>query len=453
MKNLLRLLVLTLAVAIPAFAQDEAKTKAYTDFYNTVTKADKQEEAYKLGKDYVSKYANETDDGTKYIKTFVEGYEKGQRLTRIATVISNLSIADPKKANYNEGFRLGKQVLQTEPDNLNVLINLGYAGYAANAANNSAFNADAINYSRKAVTLLEAGTQPEDLYPTEDKINEYYPFATRDEALSYLYYGLGDLSIKTQPSDAIRYYVKAAQFNTPVKSAPLTYVRLANALAAASQYETKAKTFQDLYAGKPETEESKAAQAQLFAVVDPIMEAHARAIAVSGTKPEFQKLKDNSTQIVTSLYKFRNNDSADGLPAYLSSVSAKPLTEPDMAAMTKPLTTPSPASSTTPASSATPSTTTPTTAAPATSATPAASTPKPTTTTPPAATVVAPARASSTPARTSTTAPMATTPAATRTPAATSTVNSNVRANGVAKPKPAATTKPSGTATAPKKRP
>jgi tetratricopeptide (TPR) repeat protein len=424
MKNLLRLLVLTLAVAIPAFAQDaqDAKALAYTKFYEVVTQADKQADAYKLGKDYVSKYANETDDGTKYIKTFVETYEKnlavGQRATRIATVISNVSVADPKKANYAEGFSLGKQVLQTEPDNLNVLINLGYAGYAANAAKNTAFNADAINYSRKAISLLESGKQPEDLYPAEQSINEFYPFANRDEALSYLYYGLGDLSLKSQPADAVRYYVKAAQFNTPVKSAPLTYARLADALVATSQYETKVQAFQRDFAGKPETPESKAAQAELFAVVDPIMEAHARVIAVSGAKPEFQKLKDNSTQIVTSLYKFRNNDSADGLPAYLSSIGAKPLTEPDITAITKPLTTPSPASSGTPATS--------TPATPTATATPVTSPSKPTT---------APPIAAAKPAARTTTAmtPAASTPAI--------------------KPKVVATVKPAKGTAAPKRRP
>lgn len=411
MKNLLRLLVLTLAVAIPAFAQDaqEAKTLAYTKFYEVVTQADKQEDAYKLGKDYVSKYANETDDGTKYIKTFVESYEKGQRATRIATVISNLSVVDPKKANYNEGYRLGKQVLQTEPNNLNALISLGYAGVNANAANNTAFNADAINYARKAVSLLEANTEPEDLYPGETTTPVYYPFASRDEALAYLYYGLAELSLKTQPADAARYYIKATQFNTPVKSAPGTYERLAGALAATSQYEAKAKTFQDIYAGKPETPESKAAQAELFAVVDPIMEAYARVIAASGTDPKFQKIKDNSTQIVTSLYKFRNDNKVEGLPAYLAGVTAKPLTEPDMSALTKPLTMPSTAPATPDA------TTTPTTAAPATSATPSSTaTPKPTT---------APPVATATTTNTTVAA----------SPTATSSATVKVKTNGAAK--------------------
>lgn len=374
MKNLLRFLVLTLAVAMPAFAQDaqEAKTKAYTDFYNAV-QANKMDDAYRIGKEYLGKYGTETDQYTAYIKTTVEGYEKNQRLTRIGKVISSVSFADPSKANYNEAFTQGRQILQTEPENLNILITLGYAGYSADANKNSSFNQEAIAHARKAISLIESGRQPEKLYPNEPKISEFYPFSNREEALAYLNYALGELTMKTQPAEAITYLTKAVQFNTPVKTSPITYVRLANAYAVANQYDAKAQAFQKDFAGKPETPESKAAQDELFRIVEPIMDAHARAISYSGTKPEYQKVKENSTQIVTQLYQFRN-DSVEGLPAYLSGVTAKPL--PQMgAAQTAPAT--GAATTTTPAATATPATT-PT---PTTTATPSTTT---TTTTPPA---------------------------------------------------------------------
>lgn len=368
MKNLLRLLVLTFAVAVPALAQDEAKTKAYTDFYNAV-QANKQDDAYRIGKEYLGKYGTETDQYTTYVKATVEGYEKGQRLGRIDKVIRAVSVADPKQSNFNEAFTQGKQILQTEPENLNVLINLGYGGYMANASNNSAFNADAINYARKAVALIESGRTPEDPYPTQPAYGEYYPFKNRDEALGYLNFALGELALKSNPKEAAQYFTKAVQFNTPVKSSPVTYVRIADAYVASSDYARKAEQFLKTYNGQPESDASKAAQAELFGIIDPIMDAHARVIAYSGSDPNYQKVKQSSTQIVTQLYEFRNG-STTGLDTYLTGVTSKPLPQPGAVNTTAAPTTTTPTA--TPV--ATPMTSTPPAAAAGRSASPSGTT-------------------------------------------------------------------------------
>ena len=49
-------------------------------------------------------------------------------------------------------------MLADEPENLKVLIDLAYAGYASK---NPAFSADAITYAKKAMQLIEAGKAPE----------------------------------------------------------------------------------------------------------------------------------------------------------------------------------------------------------------------------------------------------------------------------------------------------
>ncbi len=423
MKNLLRLLVLTLAVAVPAFAQDaqQAKTDLYTKFYNEI-QAGQQEAAYKTGKEYLSKYSADTDEYTKYIKTAVESYETGQRVGRIVNVLTLASVSDPSKAKYNEAYALGRQILQTEPDNLNVLVTLGYAGYPANAAKNTAFNQEAINYARKAIALIESGRQPEDLYPADNSIGPYYPFTNREEALAYLNYSLGELTLKSNPAEAARYLVKAIELNpATVKVTPITYVRLAEAYRA-SEYAPKSREFAEKYpAGTVESPESIAAQAELNQIIDRLMDANARVIAYSGTKPEFQKIKEDSMQILTQLYQFRNNSTdASGLQAYIAGIMAKPLPQPGVNS-------PAPAAATTPAATSPATTATPATTAapttPATTAKPAATPPASgATTTRPAATP------SPRPATTPTTAPPRnTTPNATTRPATPSARNTTTK--------------------------
>lgn len=410
MKNLLRLLVLTLLVAVPALAQtapanDEAKTAAYTAFYNAVT-ANKLDEAYRLGKEYLTKYGSDTDDYTKYIKTTVETYEKGQRAGRIGEVFTAISAADPKKADYNKAFTAGRQILQTEPNNLNVLINLGYAGYAASASNNTSFNPEATGYATKAISLIEQGSKPEDLYPDNPDFTEFYPFKTRDDALAYLNFGLGEMNLKTNPKEAARYFAKAASYNSPIKTTPVVYQKLATAYESAYNFNQRAQEFQTKFEGKEETPESIAAQQALFPTIDLLMDAHARVIAYSGTDAQGKLLKDNSTTLLNGYYLFRNDNKTDGLQEYIVGVRAKPLPEPG--AMTAPTTgTTTPATSATPATTSTPQTT-------GTSSTPPAAA----TTARPATTTASPA-GTSRPAATTTTGTVTTQPATTNLPATT----------------------------------
>ena len=408
MKNLLRLMVLTLLVAAPAFAQtapanDEAKTAAYTAFYNAVT-ANKQDDAYRLGKEYLTKYGSDTDDYTKYIKSTVETYEKGQRAARIGEVFTAISAADPKKADYNKAFTTGRQILQTEPNNLNVLINLGYAGYAASASSNASFNQEAVGYATKAINLIEQGSKPEDLYPDNADFTEFYPFKTRDDALAYLNFGLAEMNFKTNPKEAARYFSKAASYNSTIKTTPVVYQRLAAAYENVYSFNQRAQKFQTDFGGKEETPESIAAQQELFPIIDLLMDAHARVIAYSGTNAQYQAAKTNSQTLLNGYYQFRNDNKTDGLQDYTSGIQSKPLPEPG--AMTAPTATP--ATSATPATTATPQTT-------GTPSTPPAAT----TTTARPATTTAPPAATSRPAATTSTGTVTTQPATTNRPATT----------------------------------
>ena len=130
-----------------------------------------QAKAYDSAKKYLTACSAEDTQITQYLKKWVGAYDKEIRKVRLPAMLYN-------EKKYPEAFALGKDVLNDEPENLKVLIDLGYGGYLAAAAKNNSFNADAINYSKKAIQLIESGKT----------VDNWAPFGSKDEALAYLNY-------------------------------------------------------------------------------------------------------------------------------------------------------------------------------------------------------------------------------------------------------------------------
>ncbi|MBA2341618.1 MAG: hypothetical protein H0V88_14620 [Pyrinomonadaceae bacterium] len=376
-------------------SDDQAKRDLYTKFYNAVT-ANKQAEAYESAQEYVRKYPNDTDDIAKYVRTFITTYEKSQRAARFTPFYEAIN-----KKDYNTAFAQGKQLLATEPNNMSVMMNLVYTGYLAVTSGNSSFNAEASNYAKQVIQLIESGKTPEGEKP-------WYPFNTRDEALTYLNYYYGVMNLKSAPADASVYIVKAIGYESPLKRDPAIYHQLAYAYQEGEFKPLNANV--QRFVGKEESPESKAALANLYQSADRIIDALARAIAYTDADPKnkqkYATQRAGWMEDLTRMYKFRNKDSDAGLTQFIAGVTSKPL--PKFTPITPESMATTPATTATPAATptATPTTTgtTPpaTTTRPATTTTPSATTPaRPatgtTTTTPPATNNTRPRPAATTP--------------------------------------------------------
>jgi hypothetical protein len=209
---------------------------------------------------------------------------------------------------------VGKQVLAVEPDNLRTIINLASAGYLASNAGDAAFNAETLQFAERATTMLEQGAQPSD----------WKPFTGRPDALAYLHFITGELILKERPAESVDLFRKAIASDGSVKRTPVIYSRLAAAYVA-SRYEPQSKEFETRFGGREATTESKAALEEIYATVDRITDAYARAVALSGTETQYAEARSRWMQELTRFYKFRNNDSTAGLEAYIAGVTAKPL--------------------------------------------------------------------------------------------------------------------------------
>jgi tetratricopeptide (TPR) repeat protein len=290
----------------PQLTDDQAKIDIYTRFVNNRLKNDAI--AYQAAKDYLQKYPKDDDQYTKYLRRWVVIYERDERKRRLPQLIYD-------EKNFAEGYRVGKQVLEEEPENLPALIHLGYGAYlATTAARNEAFNRDAMAYAKKAIQSIEAGKTPEDWKPFKDK----------DDTLAHLYYTIAFLSLKNSPDQAIDPLIRTVQFETDLKKAPSTYYFLAVAYES-GPYKTMAAAFQTVYAGKPETPDSKLALEKLNVVVDRIIDAYARAIAAAGSEPANARNKTEWLDKLTQFYKFRHEGSDVGLNDLIASALSRPL--------------------------------------------------------------------------------------------------------------------------------
>src|SRR6266542_4451022 len=291
--NLLALAATVALLASPALAngssramegsQDpcsaEGKTAMYGEFYKEI-KGD-QAKAYEAAKKYVACPTDTSDDAevkrVQYLKDFIAKYEKARRKDQVIDLVYT-------KSDFPKAFETGRLVLTDDPENLRTLIALSYAGYSAAVAKNPAFSS---------------------------------------EALGYLHYTIGVLTAQN-PSEALPAFIKAAQYDGKIKKLPSTYAYIAGTYEA-GPYAKQSADYKKLYEGKDETPESKLALANINQVIDRMIDAYARAVALAGTDAQYQAGKKEWMEGLTTWYKYRHNQSDAGLNEVIASVLSKPL--------------------------------------------------------------------------------------------------------------------------------
>ena len=334
MKNMIRCLSIVATVtllALPAFAngvnsrvtdtvQDpcstEGKIALYAEFYKEL-KGD-QAKAYEAAKKYVacppaaadpanpaSKEAEEAEaKRITYLKGFITRYEKANRFTKMTVALNDKKYAD--------AFAIGKEIASEDPENPGLILDLVFAGYASS---NASLDADTVVYAKKAIQLLESGKAPE----------KWVRFQSKDDALAWSNYIIATRSAaKSSWAEAIPYFIKAASYESTIKKLPLTYSSLGEAYEK-GPYAKLSADYKAKFEGKDETPDSKLAIENINQVVDRMIDAYARAVALAGTDAQYAEIKAKSLDAATFYYKVRHDKSDAGLNEMIASVLSKPL--------------------------------------------------------------------------------------------------------------------------------
>ncbi len=309
------------AAAAQGQCSDENKGAWYADF--TKFRIPDPAKAYDAARKYLAACPKEEGPIPAYLKKWSAQYEKDDRRQKFQPLLYN----DKK---YTEALTIGKEILAEDPNNLRTLIDMGWGSYlAAVALKNESLNNDAVMYSKKAIQLLEANKAPE----------SWVPFKSKEETLAYLYNVVGRQAVRTNPTEALNALIKSVQMETDLKKDPWNYYFI-GASYESGPYATLSADYKVKYLGKDETTESKLALENINQVIDRMVDAYARAVALAGTDAKYQAQKKDWLDAASTWYKFRHNQSDTGLNEMIASVLSKPLPPLPTPITTLPATTP-----------------------------------------------------------------------------------------------------------------
>jgi len=197
----------------------------------------------------------------------------------------------------NDAFKLAAELLAKKPDDLNVLVQMTRVG-AEEVRKRNREHADlALQYGLKAIALIEANPKPsrrnDDLSagPTAD-LGQLY------QQVAILYLGSGNTD------EAKARLTKATELRP---NDPSNFALLGRVIHA--DYVKQMEAYEALPEGKQKQETLK----KLDAVLDTIIDAYARAAALATGRPEYQPLMQQVIPDLTNYYKYRNNQSTNGL--------------------------------------------------------------------------------------------------------------------------------------------
>jgi hypothetical protein len=292
-----------------AACTDEAKEALYSSFLKT--RADAPDKAYEDAKKYLACPTTGITEAqnkiVEYLKKWVAKYEEVSKANQFPDLLYN-------QKKYPEAYALGKTILAAQPDNLKVMIDLGANGYLVGPLNNPALSAEALQHAKNALAALEAGKTVED----------WKPLPSKDVAVAYLNYSIGALTLQSDPSSALKYLIKAAQFETPLKKSPFTYAYIAGAYET-GPYAKLSEEYKTKFGGQNESPESKLMLANVNQIIDRMIDGYARAVALAGTDAKFAQPKTVWNESLTTWYKYRNNNDVAGMDQLIAGILSKPL--------------------------------------------------------------------------------------------------------------------------------
>jgi hypothetical protein len=276
----------------------------WTDYKRNLN-PEQQRYAYPTAKEYLRRWGGETDAETKEVKKWVAEYER-QMYTRDMYTAYNAK-------SYAKVFDLGRPALKSDADNFAALSLMVEAAHDNSLAGKSDFNAEAAEYARHAIKLLEDG-----------KVSKADPFKSMDTARSFLNYALATMVKDQAPAEAALAYAKALKVpDNPYTKDPIAYHRMGIAIYT-GQLAPLSAEYNDKFGGKQSSAEQAAMMSKIMKLADQAIDAYARAVALLD-KPEQKDARAKALGQLTTLYKAFHNGSDAGLNELIAGVLSKPI--------------------------------------------------------------------------------------------------------------------------------
>jgi len=230
----------------------------------------------------------------KYIAVFTDPTET--KMVKPALIDSYVQLKQ-----FDEAFENAAPYLANDPEDVQIRVMLALVGADLVRSQNVKHVKATREYGMKAIELIEADKKPAAL--------ENDVWVKEKANLPTLYQQMAVISLVEQkPADAQISLEKAVKLNP---SDPFNQFLLGS--IANMDYQTLAQTAQGLPAGKSKDEMMPKVHAQL----DKVIEHFARTVALATGKEQYQRLSAQVMEDLTVYYKYRHNNSAEGLQKYI----------------------------------------------------------------------------------------------------------------------------------------
>ena len=209
----------------------------------------------------------------------------------------------------DQAFAKGSDFLSRHPDALRVLVQLLAIGTEEVKKQNPKFIDQSIRYGTHVIELAEADKKPANLDDASWQQFKTKTLPSVHQSMGLLYMSKG------ARAEAKAQYVKASQL---MPADPFNFVMLAALLN--EEYQTEAKAYQTMSPGAPRDAQLKKVQGLLDSVID----AYARAIALSEGNAALQQVRQQYVQDLESYYKYRHNNSTEGMQQLIDKYKVAP---------------------------------------------------------------------------------------------------------------------------------
>lgn len=337
---------------------EPAAEEQYNKFVAVYNKPAERKNAISIGKAFLEKYgacANWKEQ-VDFVKPQIERIEKAERAKEKQDLFKRFDAA-VNTDNTAEIYLVGKQLLAwdaNDPNNINIMVPLGVAGFIEIPKKNNNFNDETLRYANQALSAIKGGAPA----TKEDKSGRdvygalKYEY-TKDDAISQLTYVIGYVHYfgKNDKKTGLTHFFEAVQLPGLNKDSAFIYntigdYYLENRTPIGSEIQKK---IAELNAAKTEEDKARIAdelkpKVALFnGYTERAMDAYSRAHKAANT-PALKAFKDATYKKLQELYEVRF-EKKDGLDTWMSTTTAKPL--PNPTSEVTPVTDPEPTNTTT----------------------------------------------------------------------------------------------------------
>jgi hypothetical protein len=204
---------------------------------------------------------------------------------------------------FDEAFAEGAAHLAKKSDDISVLINLTITGIEQAKKQNPKYVNASRQYGTRAIELFEANKKPADMDDASwEKQKAWLPQVYQEMAIVSL--------MEQKPTEAQVKLEKAAKLNP---ADPFNHMLLGS--ITNDEYQKLAQTYKSMSDGKARDDMLQ----KINELLDKVIDQYAHGVGLAEGKPQYQQFHDQLLQDLSSYYRYRHNNSTDGLQKLIDS--------------------------------------------------------------------------------------------------------------------------------------